>query len=114
MLPCWPPLKTISGPLALKGACSGNSTSASAKPLPMIASLQAASACWVVLASSSPDLQTGRPLGLRAPFLSTSPSKVLAAGGWVPSLVEMSALSLKVIGVNSFFESAFGVIELSN
>ena len=47
--PLVPPLKAISLLLAMNGVCSGNSTSTLVMPLPMIAFVQIASACFGVL-----------------------------------------------------------------
>ena len=67
----------------MKGVDSGNSTSTLVVPSPTIAVLQIALALAVVCACSLPEVQTGRPFALIAPFLSVSMMTSWIAGGWV-------------------------------
>ena len=103
------PLKASSGPGASNGSWSGKSIRAFALPLPTSASLHLRFASLVSVFSSWDDLQVGRPLVSRVPFLSNSSSSVLRIGGWVPSRVRMSLETLSVIGASLFFGSLVGL-----
>src|SRR3954463_1264250 len=75
----------------------------------MIDFLHAFSAALVSVAWIWPDLQTGMPLVLMAPFLSVSRMTSLSAGGGVPSLVWILPEALSVIGANFFFGRVLGL-----
>ena len=99
VVPPWtPPLKRTIGPLALNGVCSGKATSTSPSPEPTIASGQALLRGRGGRASSWPYLQTGRPLAFTWMLLSKSSRGSLIAGGWLPSVVPISASMCAEIG----------------
>src|SRR3954463_4231804 len=75
----------------------------------MIDFLHAFSAALVSVAWIWPDLQTGMPLVLMAPFLSVSRMTSFSAGGCVPSLVWIRPDALSVIGANFFFGRVVGL-----
>src|SRR4029077_20981312 len=102
--PFLPPLKRTSGPLALKGACSGNSTSTLVLPLPRIDFGQAPSADLVSRACSAPSVQAGMPLTSIEPFLSVSATNSFSAGGGLASVGAIFASTLKVVRVGFVFE----------
>ena len=70
---------------------------------------QAFSAALVSRDCSWPDLQTGMPLTLMAPFLSVSTIVSFSAGGWVPSLVAILPEAWRLIGASLFFGSLVGL-----
>src|SRR6478752_8702186 len=107
--PLKPPLKTSNLLLTGIGGCSGKAISTLVVPLPMIALLHAFSAPLVSRDCSWPDLQTGRPLTLMAPFLSVSTMASFSAGGCDPSLVAILPSAVKVIGASFFLGSLVGL-----
>src|SRR5262245_38079647 len=96
--PCGGPLKRVKGELILAGARPGSLTSALPLPWPTIAPAQRLRAVDGAVPASLASVQTGRPLVLIVPCLSTLKRILDRPGGARPSLRETRTTVLMLTG----------------